>query len=1049
MMGHSETAQNPYVGPRAYEKEDRHRFYGRDREARELRALIVAEREVLFYAQSGAGKTSLLNARVIPALEEKGFRVLPIARVSGEIPPEIKSDAVSNIFVFSTLLSLAGEDVDPTTLLAHSLRSFLEEYSAKTETPEEDRRRAEPLVVIFDQFEELFTTHRDRWSDAQGFFEQVREVMDALPGLGVVFAMREDYIAMLDPYTSLFPHRLRARLRMERLRAQAALLAVKGPLTDTPRAFEEGVAEQLVEDLLKGRIETAPGKVDLVSGEFVEPVQLQVVCQNLWEDLPEDVTTITQDHLREFGDVNQALTEFYERSIRQVVKEAGVKESRLREWFEHTLITASGTRGTVYRGQEETGEIANTAVDKLQNLHLIRGEWRAGARWYELTHDRFIGPIQASNETWRAARRRQWFRLGSGIAAIFVTLFVLVVALTVQWTNFITQRSQEYKATAVAGEAVVEQSYELQVAATAGAEESNKLQATATAGAEAAAELVNTVTRVRTRPLRPGLSISGERSTADTLGAFVQDAKGGFYFLGAAQSLGFETYELGMAVIQPGRIDGGKTPDDVVATFDKYLPLEDGAPIAYMIGLARLKQGIAFETAIPGIGPIRGIREAAPGMSIRMLGRTSGLRTGEVTAINLQEIINFPDGSWQLVNCIATSPLSEAGDGGALAVDEEGYAIGIIVASSQQQTLLAPIQDVLDSLDVTLVLPGQELARLRGHNGPVIGALWLPDSIQIVTAGQDGTARLWNAWSGELIATLRGHQGPITALAFNPEGRWLVTASEDLSARVWDLTPNERGVPFLLTVLQGHRLGLTAVAFSPDGRWLVTASQDGTTQVWNTADLTGAPITLQGNDKAITTLAISPDSNWLVIGDAGGDVHMWDLTSLDARRSLLLSGHKLAITAMRFSSNGRWLVTGSQDHTARLWDLADSKTQPIVLDQGGDAVTQVAFSPDAEYLAVANADGKALLWAIQSQTQVAQFGGHNGPVHDIAWSLDGAYLTLAGGDGLITTWTVATEELFFTFKGHTDAVLSVKWSSDGTRIVTTSADGTARILQGK
>jgi len=104
---------NPYVGPRPYERGDRHNFYGRDREARELRALIVAEREILFYAQSGAGKTSLLNAMVIPALEEKGFDVLPVARVGSDLPPEIEPQSVSNVFVFSMLLALAGEDVFP------------------------------------------------------------------------------------------------------------------------------------------------------------------------------------------------------------------------------------------------------------------------------------------------------------------------------------------------------------------------------------------------------------------------------------------------------------------------------------------------------------------------------------------------------------------------------------------------------------------------------------------------------------------------------------------------------------------------------------------------------------------------------------------------------------------------------------------------------------------------------------------------------------------------------------------------------------------------
>ena len=79
---------NPYVGPRPYERQEQHNFYGRNREARKLRALIASERKALFYAQSGAGKTSLLNAKVIPDLGEKGFYVLPVARMGSELPPE-------------------------------------------------------------------------------------------------------------------------------------------------------------------------------------------------------------------------------------------------------------------------------------------------------------------------------------------------------------------------------------------------------------------------------------------------------------------------------------------------------------------------------------------------------------------------------------------------------------------------------------------------------------------------------------------------------------------------------------------------------------------------------------------------------------------------------------------------------------------------------------------------------------------------------------------------------------------------------------------------
>jgi hypothetical protein len=91
---------NPYIGPRPYGRGEGN-FFGREREGKELAWLILAEQAVLFYAQSGAGKTSLLNARVIPILEKKGVLVLPVARVGSGLPALIESGQVENIFVFS------------------------------------------------------------------------------------------------------------------------------------------------------------------------------------------------------------------------------------------------------------------------------------------------------------------------------------------------------------------------------------------------------------------------------------------------------------------------------------------------------------------------------------------------------------------------------------------------------------------------------------------------------------------------------------------------------------------------------------------------------------------------------------------------------------------------------------------------------------------------------------------------------------------------------------------------------------------------------------
>ncbi len=255
-----------------------------------------------------------------------------------------------------------------------------------------------PRVVIFDQFEEIFSLYQDRWKDREGFFEQVSTALEADPLLRVVFVMREDFIAQLDPYADLLPERLRTRFHMERLRREAALLAIKEPLRDTGRSFAEGVAEKLVDDLLTIRVETTPGKTAEVTGEFIEAVQLQVVCQNLWQELPPDEKQITFQHLKTYGNVEQELSKFYDEAIRAAAEKAGIDEEGLRRLCGEVLITAMGTRGMVYRAQESTGGVPNAAIDVLENMHLIRAEWRAGARWYELTHDRFIKPILSSNK---------------------------------------------------------------------------------------------------------------------------------------------------------------------------------------------------------------------------------------------------------------------------------------------------------------------------------------------------------------------------------------------------------------------------------------------------------------------------------------------------------------------------------------------------------------------------------------------------------------------------------------------------------------------------
>ena len=77
---------NPYVGPRAFREKET--LYGRSREVAELMDLLIAERIVLMYSPSGAGKTSLIHAGLIPALRSAAFQVPPVVRVSFEPDPD-------------------------------------------------------------------------------------------------------------------------------------------------------------------------------------------------------------------------------------------------------------------------------------------------------------------------------------------------------------------------------------------------------------------------------------------------------------------------------------------------------------------------------------------------------------------------------------------------------------------------------------------------------------------------------------------------------------------------------------------------------------------------------------------------------------------------------------------------------------------------------------------------------------------------------------------------------------------------------------------------
>ncbi len=387
----SDALRNPYVGPRAFVTGER--MYGRERERAALLDLLVAERVVLLHAPSGAGKSSLLFAGLIPDLRAEGFVVRPVIRVGTE-PPAAAAHGV-NRYMLSALLSLE-EGVPPGQQRPFAELAELDLAGYLGATPD----AAE--VLIFDQFEEVLISDPIDLAAKHAFFAALGAALRPSQRWAV-FAIREDHLAGLAPYQRALPTRLRTTFHLDLLDAEAAQAAVQLPARELGVLFTDAAARKLVDDLRQVQVPTSEGGATRIAGPYVEPVQLQVACRNLWQRRAPDDLQIDERDLREIGDVDQALTRYYDDQLTAVAAELAVPEAALRDWFDRALITEQSLRGQVLQGATHSQGLDNRLARRLVDTHLVRAEQRRGMIWYELAHDRLIGPVRASNARWSAA----------------------------------------------------------------------------------------------------------------------------------------------------------------------------------------------------------------------------------------------------------------------------------------------------------------------------------------------------------------------------------------------------------------------------------------------------------------------------------------------------------------------------------------------------------------------------------------------------------------------------------------------------------------------
>jgi serine/threonine protein kinase len=290
----------------------------------------------------------------------------------------------------------------------------------------------------------------------------------------------------------------------------------------------------------------------------------------------------------------------------------------------------------------------------------------------------------------------------------------------------------------------------------------------------------------------------------------------------------------------------------------------------------------------------------------------------------------------------------------------------------------------------------QPATRLTGHRGAVTGLAIGDEGRWIVSAGADGTLRVWNAGSGAPVRVIELDDGPATAIAV--DARRALTGHKGGAIVLWDLERAEK-----LGLFQHQPMPVTALSFAGDADHFAAASQTGTVALF---DIRAPSLPTLLSEAQEGTQAIAGSRSLGLLASAGQDhtLRLWRTDPLSLARSW--RGQSDAASALDMSLGGRSLASGSTAGTVRLWSTSSSRPLRSFRAHAG-RVTSVAFARGDRLLASAGEDGQVKLWDLRGGRQPRVWRGHAGPVHALAFSSDGRRLLSAGEDGVIRLWYIA------------------------------------------
>ena len=1070
----------PYIGLRPFERHESNRLFGRDRDAQILCDRALAGRVTILYAQSGLGKSSLLRALVIPRLEANSARVVYFDSWAQEDPLRALKDTL--IKAAAALNVPDPGRASPTLLELVRLLNHVDDES---------------VVLILDQFEEFLVHHGNA-------LDPLRSELAALvkaPGLdaSVVIALREEFLAALEPFRQQILNLFQSAYRLEALSEADLGAAISRPAEEFGGSCEQAMANQLIRDLREGPAEAAAGAFPRV-----ELPMLQLVCRELWVSSPDGKLSL--ELYERMGGVRRILDAY----VRDLMPKSTREQSLTARLLVH-LAPPSGLKMS-YAVEDlvsMTGLDARRIQDELVRLERARilrtRQHRVGQR-FELEHDAFI-PVLSS---WRThvldrARRRHIIRRAVYVGVPAAVVISAVATFLVMQAGAV-RRAALTRAVLSASDPLIS-ALALPELADAGIPELSFAEVQQLA----IAAIPSAVLRDHEAPAAGGAIVrgwfmpDGKRSATVSENGILKfwslDGRGnpaarelavGAPISTVAVSRDGQWIAVGLDTgeVRVGRSDGsgfGRAAPPVTSAAGKIkltaLALASNAErllAAYDDYTVRLWNRDGTLAAVLGghRGEILGLDFDAQGKRALTASMDGGVRIWSIDRPRTPLVVLGRDPRRAAAG--SARPVTS----GAFSPDGSWVACGFQDGGSA----IWPSDGNRDAAQLTDLRGGGR------HDAPVSSIAFSRDGLEIITGSRDRTARVWdlrleekNLQGGVPERTLgpvgfpmvlRGHTGQVKAVGFSSDGSQILTAG-DRTARIW---PNEPKEP---KILGKHGRNVERVSFSPDGKRVASASRDGTVMIWS---LDGSePARLEGHTDWVRTAEFSADGKSVVSASEDGTAGLWDLATrrMRIRQVIGLSSVSFTpkgeaiITGTRetggptvkvwakdatedqplltieeekswifyagFSPDGSRIVTASADGTARIWPRTPGKWAisgpPIVL-RHDDRVFSAAFSPDGRRIATSSADHQAHVWNLDGSKVSAL--SHSGEVWQIGFSLDGKSLVTASIDTAVRIWDVEHGVLRIMLS-HTAPVRAAAFRPGGSEVVTGSDDGRVRL----